>query len=210
MSTYTRGEFGGVAGRALRRGDVLPVAEANDRSEIELPSPPQDGDSPIRVIPGPQDDYFTDRAFAALYEQPFTVSSAADRIGLRLDGPSLEHSRPADIPSDGTVHGMIQVPPSGQAIILLNDRQTTGGYPKIATVITADLPRVGRLIPTRQLRFAPVTPAEGVQLARERARDFERILATARPVGRQAHLTTDLLLSTNLVGGVVTAMEDLP
>jgi biotin-dependent carboxylase-like uncharacterized protein len=209
LSTYTRGEFGGLDGRALRRGDVLPLAEATDRSEIAIATPPQDDDSPIRVIPGPQDDYFTERAFTALYGEPFAVSSAADRIGLRLEGATLEHSRPADIPSDGTVHGMIQVPPSGQPIILLSDRQTTGGYPKIATVISADLPRVGRLVPGQKLRFAPVTPTEGVRLAREGAQEFQRILATALAVPGQPGLTTDLLLSTNLVGGVVTAFEEL-
>ena len=209
MSTYTRGSFGGFAGRALAEGDEIPTAAAIDEPEVELPSPPQYEKGPVRIVPGPQDDYFTNNASEVLYGERFTVSTAADRVGIRLDGPRLEHSRLADIPSDGTVHGMIQVPPSGQPIILLNDRQTTGGYPKIGTVITADLPRVGRLVPNQEIHFMRVTPAEAVKIAREREQELLRIIATARAARIQPVLTTDQLLSTNLVGGVVTAFDGM-
>src|SRR5215211_1476505 len=103
MSTYTRGSFGGFAGRALAEGDEIPTAAAIDEPEVELPSPPQYEKGPVRIVPGPQDDYFTNNASEVLYGERFTVSTAADRVGIRLDGPRLEHSRLADIPSDGTV-----------------------------------------------------------------------------------------------------------
>ena len=105
--------------------------------------PPLDLTPPrrIRVVLGPQDDYFTPAGLRALLESTYTVSQASDRMGMRLEGPPLEHSAKGyNIVSDGIAHGSIQVPGNGLPIILLADRQTTGGYPKIATVISADIP----------------------------------------------------------------------
>ncbi|HEY1246797.1 MAG TPA: biotin-dependent carboxyltransferase family protein, partial [Hyphomicrobiaceae bacterium] len=141
QSTYARAGLGGFAGRALRTGDLLPLrrAQAEEREEAMLPSLDVAPPRRIRVVLGPQDDYFTEQGKRTLLESTFTVSPASDRMGMRLEGPALEHSRGSNIVSDGIAPGSIQVPGNGLPIILLADRQTTGGYPKIATVISADL-----------------------------------------------------------------------
>src|SRR5262249_27549432 len=159
-STYVRAAIGGLDGRALRQGDFVPVAmaRASDRPELRLPSPvPATGGQLIRVVLGPQQDFFGEEAVTTLLDGEFRVSHSADRMGMRLDGPLLQHRRGWDIVSDAIMTGAIQVPGSGQPILLLADHQTTGGYPKIATVISADLPIVGRRRPGEPLRFAAVT-----------------------------------------------------
>ena len=102
--------------------------------------------SHLRAVPGPQDDRFTAAALV-FFQQPHRVTPLLNRMGMRLEGPGLAHVDNADIPSDGIVTGSVQVPGNGQPIILLADHQTTGGYTKIATVISADLPKLARLRP---------------------------------------------------------------
>ncbi len=111
----------------------------------------------MRVVPGPQDDWFTARGMRTLLETAWTVSRQSDRMGVRLDGPAIEHAKGYNIVSDGIAPGAIQVPGNGLPIVLLADRQTTGGYPKIATVASADLPAFGRLAPGATIRFEAVT-----------------------------------------------------
>ena len=106
---------------------------------------------------GPQDDMFVEDAIKLLAESEFKVTVDADRMGIRCEGPVLQHSGPADLISDGTVFGAIQVPSSGMPIILLADRGTTGGYPKIATVISADHTKLAQLIPGDTIVFQPVS-----------------------------------------------------
>src|SRR5207237_2065065 len=108
----------------------------------------------IRVLAGPQQDYFSPDAQDVLQSAPYTISNTSDRMGFRLDGPRLTHSRGADIISDATPVGALQVPASGQPILLMADRQTSGGYPKIATVISADISVAGQLGPGDQIVFA--------------------------------------------------------
>jgi allophanate hydrolase subunit 2 len=123
-----------------------------------LPWPPSHGSEVVlRAVPGPQDGYFRS-ALATFFERPFTVSAQANRMGYRLAGPALvrEPGAPASIVSEPIVPGNVQVPANGQAIILLNE-QTLGGYAKIATVITPDLPKVAQAKPGDTIRFAPVT-----------------------------------------------------
>ena len=144
-STYVRAALGGLNGRALQRDDVIPLAIgcASERNELRAPALPSgSSDQPIRVVLGPQQKYFRKEALATLLDAEFRVSKDADRMGMRLDGPLLRHRRGWDIVSDAIATGSIQVPGSGQPIVLLADHQTTGGYPKIATVISADLPRL--------------------------------------------------------------------
>jgi allophanate hydrolase len=172
-STYVRAAIGGFEGRALRHGDFVPlaVARASAGAELRLPSSmTATGDQPIRVVLGPQQECFTAAALAALLGGEFRISPSADRMGMRLDGPLLRHRRGWDIVSDAIATGAIQVPGSGQPILLLADHQTTGGYPKIATVVSADLPVVGRRRPGDTLRFTAVT----VEAAEELCRDAER------------------------------------
>ncbi|MDB5416288.1 MAG: allophanate hydrolase [Rubritepida sp.] len=169
-STYTRAGFGGFEGRRLQADDLLPLAflRAPSRPERRLPHPvPAERDRPLRVILGPQADHFTEAALDALLSADFMVTAEADRMGLRLSGPALAHIGPPEIASDGNATGCLQVPGNGQPIALLPDRHTTGGYPKIATVITADLHRLGQSVPGTVLRFEAVAPEQArVALAR--------------------------------------------
>ena len=124
-----------------------------------------------RVVPGPQEEEFPPDSVALFYSSTYTVSRQCDRMGYRLEGSSLS-AGPAGIPSEGTLAGCIQVPPDGQPIVLMADCQTTGGYAKIATVISADLSAIAQLAPGSWLRFTRATVPE----AQEAARREERIL----------------------------------
>ena len=208
-ATYVRAGIGGLMGRPLRPGDLVPlaIAEAPERAELRLPDPPPAAeDAPIRIVLGPQDEYFTDAALGRLLEAEFRVSRDADRMGMRLDGPALSHRGGWDIVSDAIATGAIQVPGSGQPILLLADHQTTGGYPKIATVVSADLPVVGRRRPGDPLRFAAVSVEEAEQLARDAERRFAALAASLEPVP-EAGLELARLYSDNLISGVVSGRE---
>ena len=209
-STYVRAGLGGFAGRALRQGDLVPLAQgqAPPRPERHLPTPPAaEGGQPIRVILGPQQEYFTAEAVAALLGAEFRVSNSADRMGMRLDGPLLRHRQGWDIVSDAIATGAIQVPGSGQPILLLADHQTTGGYPKIATVISADLPVVGRRRPGDPVRFAAVDVAEAEQLARDAEQQIADLIAAFEPVADRATLDLATLYAGNLISGVLNAHD---
>ena len=169
-STYVRGGIGGFEGRVLKRGDMLPLIlpDTDVRFEKELAVPYDYAyEQPIRVVLGPQDDYFTDSAKENFFSEQYVVSDKADRMGFRLDGPALEHVDSYDLVSDGIVSGAIQVPGSGMPIVLLADAQTTGGYPKIATVISSDIPVLARRRPGSAVRFKQVSLAEAEALARD-------------------------------------------
>ena len=167
-ATYARGGLGGLEGRHLAAGDVLPVSgEAVGRGQYALRRPNADPDEPVRVVLGPQDDYFAREAIELFTSAPFEVTWQADRMGYRLAGPPLRHARGFNIVSDGILPGSIQVPGNGLPIVLLRDAQTTGGYPKIATVVTADLGRVAQKRPTSNVRFRAVSPDEAQLLRRE-------------------------------------------
>ena len=117
-------------------------------------------DQPIRVVLGPQHDYFTDAAIEAFLRGTYTITPASDRMGFRLAGPALQHKGDYNIVSDGIVPGSIQVPGSNLPIMLMADAQTSGGYPKIATVISADLPRLGVRGAGRTVSFEAVSRDE--------------------------------------------------
>ena len=162
--------MGGLDGRALSAGDRLPLGEAprvgpRRRCERRLQRPARRtsarGPRAVRVLPGPQRDRFADGALDALQSAPYAIGADSDRMGFRLEGPRSAHARGADIISDATPLGALQVPASGQPILLMADRQTTGGYPKIATVITADIGLAGQLAPGDSIAFAVCTRARG-------------------------------------------------
>ena len=206
LSTYVRGGYGGLAGRALARGDRLPLrlAAVPARDDVRVRGLELVPAREVRVVCGPQDDYFTAEAMAAFLGSAWRVTREADRMGLRLDGPRLAHAKGANIVSDGVAPGAVQVPGNGFPIVLLADRQTTGGYPKIATVISADLPALGRVSPGAELRFVAVSVGE----AEAARRDLEaRLGRLAAELERAAPETPDAarLLSLNLVSGVVDA-----
>jgi biotin-dependent carboxylase-like uncharacterized protein len=209
-STYVRAAIGGIEGRALRRGDFVPlaVARATERAELRLRSPlPATGDQPIRVVLGPQKECFTAAAVAALLGSEFRISRSADRMGMRLDGPLLRHRAGWDIVSDAIPTGAIQVPGSGQPILLLADHQTTGGYPKIATVVSADLPIVGRRRPGDTLRFVAITVEAAEELCRDAERQLAELAARLVPVADREGLDLGSLYAGNLISGVVSGLE---
>ena len=166
LSTHIRSGIGPFGGRALQTGDLLEVRAAPDvavlPTMIATGLAPADTDQPIRVIPGPQDDHFTDGALATFLSAGFTLSPQSDRMGYRLTGPRIIHRAGHDIVSDGIAFGSVQVPGDGQPIVLMADRQPTGGYPKIATAIRADLPRLAQMRAGDTLRFRAVTVDEAV------------------------------------------------
>ncbi|MGH7052434.1 MAG: biotin-dependent carboxyltransferase family protein, partial [Stellaceae bacterium] len=184
-STCPRAGLGGLEGRALRRHDVVPLAlaAAPARAERRLLRPPAPAPAqPIRVVLGPQQDFFTEAAIATLFAAEFRISAQADRMGMRLDGPRLAHRAGWDIISDAIATGAVQVPGSGRPVILLADHQTTGGYPKIATVVSADLPILGRRRPGETVRFAAISVAQAEELCRNEERRLAEMAASAEPV----------------------------
>ena len=209
-STYVRAAIGGLDGRALRRGDFVPMAmpSASRRAELRLSSPlAATGDHPIRIVLGPQQEYFAEGAIATLLDAEFRISQSADRMGMRLDGPVLKHRRGWDIVSDAIATGAIQVPGSGQPILLLADHQTTGGYPKIATVASADLPVVGRRRPGDPLRFVAVTVEAAEALCRDAERWLTEIVTRLEPVPDCLGVDLAPLYNGNLISGVVSGLD---
>jgi biotin-dependent carboxylase-like uncharacterized protein len=213
QSTLTRGGIGGFEGRALRAGDVLPLRQPAAAEREEAMLPPLDRAPPprIRVVLGPQDDHFTSAGLRTLLESPYTISRASDRMGMRLEGPTLEHSRKgANIISDGIAPGSIQVPGNGLPIVLLADRQTTGGYPKVATVISADMPALGRMTPGAKVAFQAVDIEAAEAAARRLAADIEAMAAQIVPVRRGPAIDPTKLMGENLISGTVDAREGGP
>ncbi|MBP9655681.1 MAG: biotin-dependent carboxyltransferase family protein [Rhodocyclaceae bacterium] len=205
-STYVRAGLGGVDGRALAAGTRLALNDADAwGSDRVLTQPPAADERPIRLVPGPQADHFSAAALEALVGGDYRVTAEADRMGIRLEGARLEHTAAAEIVSDATVPGSIQVPGAGQPIVLLADAQTAGGYPKIATVITADLGRLAALRPGQRLRFATVTAAEGAQIARAAEAETRSLVAAIRPLPADG-IDLVALYTGNLVDGVVHAL----
>ncbi len=205
-STYARASLGGVEGRALRSGDLLICGSVPDAEQMERrgASAFVHAGGPIGVLPGPQDDHFSPAAFDALFGTPYTAQRDSDRMGLRLSGEPLAHSALGpDIASDGVTPGAIQVPADGQPIVLLADCQTVGGYPKIATVQRADLPRLAHVRPGAGVRFAQVTTQQA-GVARERlAKRIADWCAAIQSFQPEGSLDESALYRCNLVSGMV-------
>jgi antagonist of KipI len=182
-STYLRANLGGFEGRALQAGDEItyhaPASTHLLLAELQMsssafvqakwyPSPemlPQYQNEPvIRMLKGPEYEWFTPESQEAFWEQSFSVTTQADRMGYRLTGPALTLKSPKELLSTAVTFGTVQVPAQGQPIVLMADHQTTGGYPRIAQVITADLPILAQVQPGQQLRFQEISLAEAYQL----------------------------------------------
>ena len=179
-STYLSGKFGGLDGRSLKRGDILYAPDMRSPlSQLGFRFPgdwiPQfDKEALLRVIPGPQDRHFTEQGLETFSSSSYQVTPQCDRMGVRLEGPKIERRSDVEesIISEGLIAGTIQVPGDGKPIIILTEL-VTGGYTKIATVISTDLPKVAQLKPGDRVRFAPVSVEEAHQLLREQE---ERLL----------------------------------
>ncbi|MCE4223758.1 biotin-dependent carboxyltransferase [Methylobacterium sp. C25] len=209
VSLHRRAALGGFDGRPLRDGDRISLTPQPISGEADRALEPVaiDRERQIRVVLGPQQDRFTMRGVKTLLGSGFTVSNQADRMGYQLDGPPIEHGEAGfNIVSDGTVAGSIQVPGSCRPIVLLADRQTTGGYPKIATVASADLRHLGQRRPGDAVRFAAISLEEAVHLARERAAEVAALPSHLTPFLDAA----DRLGAANLAGDAVDAFAAEP
>lgn len=171
MSTNLKCGMGGYCGRRLQAGDVIPLRHSVPLSLIGRRSTtPKDvtGDKIVlRVILGPQDDMFTDKGIDTFLTAEYTVSGKSDRMGVRLDGEAIENKNGVDIISDGIATGSVQIPASGTPIIMMADRQTTGGYAKIATVISVDLKKIAQARAGDKVCFEAVTEKQAVALMRK-------------------------------------------
>lgn len=184
-STFLRGQVGGFRGRALAKGDVLPIYKGaidEVRQMWKIRQPHYPTQTTLRTIIGPQAEMFTDAGRATFYTSEYTIAPASDRMGYRLQGPAIERRMGSDIISDSIPFGGIQVPADGMPIILLADRQTTGGYAKIATVIGVDLPMLAQLKPGNLVRFQEVSIEEAQRLYREREAFLEKFATCRRKV----------------------------
>ncbi|RYH06087.1 biotin-dependent carboxyltransferase family protein [Tropicimonas sp. IMCC6043] len=203
-ATHLRFGLGGHEGRVLKAGDRLPLGPPPEEQTCLRALPSMSGsshrDGPIRIVLGPQDGYFSDYVKARLTEEAFTITPKRDRMATVLEGPPLPAERGHDIVSDGTIAGAIQVPGSGQPMVLMAEAQTTGGYPKIATVISSDLPRLAQMVTGTQFRFAVVDRDAAEEIAIEEAARLDRMLRNLA-VKADRVLSSDYLLSCDLIGG---------
>jgi biotin-dependent carboxylase-like uncharacterized protein len=177
-STHLVSQMGPFGGRSLRAGDVLPVGSMTTGSNaLVLPKPLDlpEGGARLRVVPAVHRERFTSDAWGLLLQSRFIVTPQSNRMGYRLDGPTLAHVAAADILSEAMPIGAIQVPASGQPILLLAETATTGGYATIANVITADLPIAGQLAPGDWISFDEVSHAAALAALRAREADLTRI-----------------------------------
>jgi antagonist of KipI len=177
-STHVLSGLGGFEGRALRKGDRIEIGEANSAFRKRLVSARAleslKARKVIRITEGPQSDWFPESAWTRLCENAFRVSEQSNRMGIRLEGPPIQLGGPREMITEGVSLGAIQVPASGQPIILFVEQQTTGGYPKIANVISADLHSIGQLRPRDEIRFERIEMGEARSLLIEQ----EELLAS--------------------------------
>jgi antagonist of KipI len=192
-STFTRGGLGGFEGRAIQAGDRI-RAGLGSLSHVEGRTFPADRiptfghEHILRVLPGPQHEAFTEEGFATFLSASYVVSSKSDRVGCRLEGPPIAHRGNADIVSDGIPFGAVQVAGDGLPMILLADRGTTGGYTKIATVISADLPCLAQALPGDRVSFREVSLADAHRAFRHAETTLEAVERSAPVVFRTAQM----------------------
>jgi len=160
-STYIRGGFGGINGRQLKAEDIIEGFESPLlKFRYALPNeliPKYNGQFDAQVIMGPQADMFSKNGISTFLSNPYKVTSEADRMGYRLEGAKIEYTAKTEIVSDALLPGAIQVPKNGKPILIMRDAQTTGGYPKIAVVITPDLSLLGQAKPNDTIRFRKIS-----------------------------------------------------
>lgn len=178
-STHMKTKMGGIDGRALKPKDTLNIKKSKDKTMRRIPEkylPKFNYCNVLRVVLGPQDDYFAEKGIHDLFRSGgYQVTKDFDRMGIRLKGTAIEHKETADIISDGTNFGSIQVPANGQPIILVADRQTTGGYTKIGNVITPDLHKLANMSFLDKILFQKVTIEEAQKATVDYKKNFETI-----------------------------------
>ena len=207
LSTSLRSGIGGLNGGVLAAGDRLALAGSPALEELgfEEMMPPRA--NPIRVLPGPQDDYFSAEGIRNFFTAGYRIAPRSDRMGYRLEGPLVEHARGFNIVSDGIALGAIQIPGDGKPIILMADHQSTGGYPKLGHVIRADIGRLAQCRAGDAVRFEAV----GIEIARAELfaalRKVRASLTEAFPLGG-SDLSSEFLLSQNLISGAKSAADE--
>jgi 5-oxoprolinase (ATP-hydrolysing) subunit C len=205
LAVNARAGLGSPYPRPLQAGDELQGARTSSTREfrIDLPAIPE---GPIRVVMGPQADEFDRDATRLFLDSEWKISATSDRMGYRLEGPTIKHLHGHNIVSDGTVNGSIQVPGNGAPIVLMPDRGTSGGYPKIATVITADFGRFAQTPAGKSFRFEAISMAS----AQEEARRFAKLLRSLpdrlRPIDN-FDLNIEALRGANVAGAAVSAID---
>jgi len=197
-STYVKGNFGGLHGGALRAGDRIPILSPLASDPVRLEACREAlwevvvylsaGLGPatrrsLRILRGPQWDLFEEEARRALLNESFEISSQSDRMGFRLSGPRLRLASDTQILSEATALGAIQVPQGGDPILLMADRQTMGGYPKIAYLAGVDLPLLAQCLPSERLRFTLITLEEAQELDLRREQAFSYLAESLAPIG---------------------------
>ena len=204
LAVNARAGLGSPYPRPLQAGDELQVAAASGAAACRI-DPPAAVTGPIRVVMGPQDDEFGD-GLNLFLQSEWRISATSDRMGYRLEGPVIRHLHGHNIVSDGTVNGSIQVPGNGQPIVLMSDRGTSGGYPKIATVITADFGRFAQIPAGTSFRFKAI----GMTEAQAEARKFAELLRTLpdrlHPI-ESFDLNIEALQDANVAGAAVSAVD---
>jgi len=207
-STHLRS---GLGGRMLKEGDcVTPLASLSASEErhfaarIDAPWLVRNL-APIRVVPGPQDDYFAPQTLASFYIADFTLTPRADRMAYQFDGPEISHTKGHDIVSDGVALGGIQIPGDKKPLVLMADRQPTGGYPKIGHIARADVGRLAQMRPGETCRFRPVSTAEARQALLALEDDIATTPQHLQPL--RSPLTSERLLSVNLIDGVFNPLN---
>jgi KipI family sensor histidine kinase inhibitor len=184
-STNCTCRLGGYYGRRLQQGDELAIGEKTAAGNLfppadilnKLQTAPQSPQKPkeLRVLPGPQKNHFSEKAVQAFTESVFTVTADSDRMGCRLSGPQIQCDGGTDIISDSIPEGSVQITSSGQPVVMTADRQTTGGYAKIAIVIKADLPCIGQAVPGTAVRFLFVSEDEADSALREQKSFLDKL-----------------------------------
>jgi biotin-dependent carboxylase-like uncharacterized protein len=205
LAVNARAGLGSPYPRPLQAGDELETQTASGAAErrIELPGAV---DGPIRVVMGPQDDEFADAEKELFLNSEWKISATSDRMGYRLEGPAIKHLHGHNIVSDGTVNGSIQVPGIGAPIVLMADRGISGGYPKIATLISADFGRFAQIPAGKAFRFKAVSMAE----AQGEARKFAGLLRSLPDRLRSIEafdLNIEALRDANVAGSAVSAVD---
>jgi len=207
LSMHTRSLIGGSA---LDVGAQIPVIDSQTiepaTAEIVAPWLHRPGEM-IRVILGPQNDYFDSAQITAFLNGPWTVSNRSDRMAYLLEGPKLAHAKGFNIVSDGTAAGSIQIPGEGNPIVLMADRPPTGGYPKIATVISADRGRLAQLRPGQKFHFETTSIQDAISARRDEMNELSKPILL-RPLVHS--FPSEFLLSRNLVDGVTDGLAEFP
>ena len=181
-STYVRGKIGGLKGRPLKKADIINIGNPNQKLQDiigkKVPAnnlPAYHEENEIRVILGPQDDYFTKNGLHTFLNYFYEITVNSDRMGYRLKGPKIESKNGSDIITDGIPLGSIQVPNDGMPIIMLADHQTTGGYAKIATVISVDIDKLAQMKPGNKIKFIKVNLEEAYRLFYKREKNISNM-----------------------------------